>query len=217
MRYATLAAACLLFPWAPGCQAPVKPEGPTRLTLPIVDRDAFIEATLTVLRENDFTPRRVDYREGRIEAGPTTSGQWFEFWRSDSRGGYQALESSLHTIRREVTVEIRPVAASAPAVVRRPGTRSTGAGAATPAPGVDAKAPPPTECTVDVTVEKSRYVAPSRQVTNASGALAIYSERLPTEEGLRGARSVDEQWVPLGRDGLLEKHLLSLIVLPRGT
>jgi hypothetical protein len=48
-------------------------------------------------------------------------------------------------------------------------------------------------------------------VTTASGALAIYNERLPTTEGLRGAASRGEHWVPLGRDVLLEGYLLDRI------
>jgi hypothetical protein len=64
---------------------------------------------------------------------------------------------------------------------------------------------------VSVAVNKSRYAAPDRQVTTASGALAIYNERLPTNEGLRNARSRLSHWVPLGRDALLEADLLDRI------
>ncbi|MCH7873547.1 MAG: hypothetical protein IID33_17760, partial [Planctomycetes bacterium] len=42
-------------------------------------------------------------------------------------------------------------------------------------------------------------------------ALAIYSEQLPTTEGLRAALSATHEWVPLGRDGLLEQALLTRI------
>ena len=60
-----------------------------------------------------------------------------------------------------------------------------------------------------VQVDKSRYSATERQITTASGALAIYSEHIPTTEGLRKAESGGAHWVPLGRDALLESYLLA--------
>ncbi len=64
---------------------------------------------------------------------------------------------------------------------------------------------------VSVRVDKSRLSVPQRQVTTASGALVVYSQRIPTVEGTRAAPR-DEQWVPLGRDGLLEGDLLARFV-----
>src|SRR5262249_13947852 len=89
--------------FALGCEAPPKAEGPTELYVRISNRDAFIDDTLTKLREFDFQPRIAERREGLIVAGPATSGQWFEWWRVDSQGLYQAFESSIHTMRRTVT------------------------------------------------------------------------------------------------------------------
>ena len=153
------------------------------MTLHAADKDVLIDETLTLLRELDFPPDRVDRQAGTIAAGPSTGGQWFEIWRRDVYGGYQILESSMHTIRREVGVTIEPVSGDADS----------------------------DEYRLSVEVKKFRYSAPDRQVTTASGALAIYSERVPTTEGLRNAASRGHSWVPLGRDGLLEKALLSRI------
>jgi len=166
-----------------GCQAPPAPSGPTEMVLHIPDVEAFTDATMTVLREQGLPPERVDRVRGELVSEPTTSGQWFECWRGDSRGGYQAFESSIHTMRRIVTVRFEPV-------------------------GGDAAGD---EYRLTVNVEKERYSAPERQVTTASGALAIYNEKLPTTEGLRGAESRGAHWVPLGRDGLLEEYLLQKI------
>ena len=166
-----------------GCQMPPAPTGPTEVRLRIPDRDAFIDRTLTLLRERDFTPRRVDRDAGVLVTEPTTGQQWFEFWRHDSIGGYQLLESSIHTVRRTVTVNLEPVD------VEDPGD----------------------EFRVRVQVDKERYSAPERQVTTASGALAIYSEHLPTTEGLAAARTAGEHWVALGRDAQLESYLLDKI------
>ncbi|MBU0639369.1 MAG: hypothetical protein KKB50_10940 [Planctomycetes bacterium] len=184
------------------------------MVLHIPDYDAFIDATLTLLRERDFAPRQVDRQRGLIVAGPATSGQWFEFWRVDSQGGYQVLEASLHTIRRTVNINLEPLDGRPeppPSDMARASQPSS-----SPENGAADGALPDTahsqRYNVIVRVDKDRYGAPDRQVTTASGALAIYSERLPTEEGLRGARSESACWVPLGRDPLLEAYLLAKIV-----
>ncbi len=165
-----------------GCQAPGQPTGPTETVLRIPDYEAFFDASLSVLRFYDFPPDRVDRTRGLVVSRPTTSGQWFEWWRVDSPGAYQLAESSLHTLRRIVTVNVEPAAGS---------TESEGT------------------YNVRVQVDKSRYSTPERQITTTSGALAIYSEQVPTVEGLRGPASRGAQWVPLGRDPLLESFLLA--------
>lgn len=176
----TAAFATLLLPLLPGCQAPAAPDAPTEMSLHISDYDAFIDNSLTLLREFDFVPQRVDRTAGEIVTLPTTSGQWFEFWRGDVIGAYQSLESSLHTVRRSVAINLAR----------------------------DAEGPEG-DYRVAVTVAKTRYSAPDRQVTTPSGALAIYSDRLPTTEGLKKSATRGEHWVELGRDGLLEARLLA--------
>lgn len=161
------------------------------MVLHISDREAFMDASLTLLRQYDLPPDRVDRERGLIVTRRATSGQWFEFWRVDSQGAYQAFESSLHTIARIVTVTLDPL---------------TPAGAASETQPATAHAD---RYRLTVRVDKSRYSAPERQVTTASGALAIYSERIPTTEGLRRGESPRAHWVPLGRDTLLEAYLLA--------
>jgi hypothetical protein len=200
----------------PGCQAPVPPSGPTQIVLHVPDYDAFVDASLSVLRRYEFTPDRVDRSHGLIISQPTTSGQWFEWWRVDSLGGYQTLESSLHTTRRIVTVNIQPVSAgedrageSREGGLQEGGLREGGLRAGESREG-EAPAEPPTGGTFRVTVQvnKSRFSAPERQVTTPSGALVLYSAKTPTTEGLAGPQSRGLHWVPLGRDGLLESFFL---------
>lgn len=90
-----------------GCATPAQPAGPTEMLVRVEDRDAFFDNTLTFLRRHDLQPQRVDREAGEIVTVPTTSAQWFEFWRIDSQGGYQMLESSIGTIARVVTIELR--------------------------------------------------------------------------------------------------------------
>lgn len=191
VRYAISTIFCAALSFLVGCEAPLA-AGPTETVLHIVDRDAFIDRALTLLRENDFRPQQVDRVEGLAIAGPSTGGQWFEFWRPDHQGAYQNLEASLHTIRRMAIVRLTPAALSSEAASQP--------GAATIADDGQYR--------VNVTVEKARYSAPERQITTAVGVLGIYSSRLPTEEGVRNARTAGEHWVPLGRDALLEQWFL---------
>lgn len=209
-----------------GCQAPAEPSGPTELVLRIPDYERFVDASLSVLRRYDLPPSRVDRPRGLIVSQPTTSAQWFECWRVDAPGGYQALEASLHTTRRVVTIQIRPLdtpppgfvgalePAEVPDLTEWPETAEETVPAeqtvpAEPLEPADAAGAPRYQ--VQVQVDKLRYSAPERQVTTGSGALAIYSERTPDVEGLRGPRSHRVQWVPLGRDPLLEAFLLQKI------
>ncbi len=183
---------CLLLAFfVAGCHAPPAPDGPTEMVLQIPDREAFLDASLTLLRERDFPPEQVNRADGVVVTGPSTGQQWFEFWRRDSLGGYQLFESSIHTVRRIVTVHVDPADPASPGEAFR----------------------------VSVHVDKERHSAPERQVTTASGALAIYSERLPTTEGLLAAKTAGEHWVPLGRDLPLELYLLDKLagVLPEVT
>lgn len=165
-----------------GCQAPRAADDPTQIMLHVVDRDVFLDRALTTLREHDFQPRELDRERGVAVAGPTTGKQWFEFWRRDVRGAYEQLEASLHTIRREVTLRLE----------------SAGAAQET--------------YKLTVQVDKARFSSPERQVTTASGALGIYSERLPTTEGLRNSHHALDHWIPLGRDLRMESYLLAQIV-----
>jgi hypothetical protein len=185
-----------------GCRTPATPTDSTAIVLHVPDYEAFWDASLSVLRRYDFPPDRVDPARGLIVSDPATSGQWFEWWRVDSQGAYQTLESSLHTMRRIVTVNLEPLDTEGD----RPAEEGAGPLAETPGAG---------RYRLIVRVDKSRYSAPERQITTASGALAIYSERIPTTEGLRGAESRGAHWVPLGRDPLLEAYLLERLVNAR--
>ncbi len=100
-----------------GCQAPAEPSGPTELVLRIPDYERFVDASLSVLRQYDLPPSRVDRPRGLIVSQPTTSAQWFECWRGDTPGGYQSLEASLHTTRRVVTIQIKPLDTPPPGFV----------------------------------------------------------------------------------------------------
>lgn len=156
---------------------------------------------MTVLREHDFAPRQLDRESGLVVAGPSTSGQWFECWRQDTRGGYNFLEANLHTVRNTVTLRLDPA------------TGGEGAATSAPTSGEAAKSEP-TSATyrLSVQVDKERLSALERQVTTTGAALTIFSERAPTEEGFRDKLGATRQWVRKGRNEPLEVYFLQRII-----
>lgn len=172
-----------------GCHAPPQPSGPTEIVVRISDRERFFDDAMTVLREHDFQPRRLERDQGLLVAGPTTAGQWFEVWRGDTRGDYNTAEANLHTVRHTVTLRLDPETGS-----------ELGA-------SVDAE-----RFRLSLRVDKERLSAVERQVTTTGAALTIFSERVPTVEGYRDPLDATRQWVPRGRNGQLESYLLRRVV-----
>ncbi len=202
---------CAAALWLAGCHAPAQPGGPTEIVLRIPDYDRYVDASLSLLRWYDFPPDRVDRTSGLIVTRPTTSGQWFEPWRRDVLGGYQRLESNLHTVRRVVTVRIEPLVATTGAAEAASAGAAGEASTTETAPATQEQPetqPSAGSYRVTVRVDKARLTTPERQVTTASGALVMYSRHVPTTEGTR-ATAREDQWVPVGRDGLLEADLLN--------
>ena len=53
-----------------------------------------------VLAEMHFTVEKADVESGIIRTRPLSAAQFFEFWRSDNVGTFNAAEANLHSIRR---------------------------------------------------------------------------------------------------------------------
>jgi len=106
----SIAICCAVLTTWPGCQQPIQPEGPSATQLTGADFEQLWQTGLEVLRRYNFRPDRQDRRAGVITTHPTTSAQWFEFWRPEVGGDFQAAEANLHTVRRQATVHIRPAA-----------------------------------------------------------------------------------------------------------
>jgi len=68
------------------------------------DFNPLWDASDKVLRELHFQPARRDKRLGVMTTEPMTSAQWFEPWRRELRTRDAAIESSLATLRRTVTI-----------------------------------------------------------------------------------------------------------------
>jgi D-alanyl-D-alanine dipeptidase len=92
--------------------------GCMKYTKPVVSEPEMTEAqrnfqvlwlaTQDVLREYNFVIDRHDRRAGVITTKPLTGMQFFEPWRKDAVTGQALLDSSLKTLHRTVTIQIRP-------------------------------------------------------------------------------------------------------------
>ena len=175
------------------CQRPAVPQGVTEAAVGQDELDPLWDSALSVLRKHGFTPARQDRALGLIETKPTTSAQWFEFWRQDVADAYDLLDASLHTTQRKVTV--RFVRAGGNGAEHR-----TGEG-----------------WSVQVEVDVYRLSRPETQITTASSVLHGFSGSLPTVQGQALASGASkDRWVYLRRDGEMEQRLLHRILAEAG-
>ena len=79
--------------------------GPERICLADVQKAAAMQVAEGVLAKMHFTIEKADAEAGLIRTRPLSGAQFFEFWRTDSVGGFNSTEANLHSIRR--TVELR--------------------------------------------------------------------------------------------------------------
>jgi len=179
----------ILFSSMPACQMPAPPESRTAADLAEPQLDRLWDSALSVLRKHDFQPVRQDRALGVIETLPTTSMQWYEFWRQDVATPYDLLEASLHTTQRKATVRF----------LRGDGD-----------PGSDAAGQP---WTVVVQVDVYRLTREETQITSASSVLHGFTGGLPTARGQESdTRTLQDRWIYERRDGAVEQRLLRRIL-----
>ena len=79
--------------------------GTERICLADVQKAAAMQVAEDVLAKMHFTIEKADAEAGLIRTRPLPGAQFFEFWRTDSVGGFNSTEANLHSIRR--TLELR--------------------------------------------------------------------------------------------------------------
>jgi hypothetical protein len=169
---------------AGGCHQPLAPAGRTAERFLVADEqqfDSLWDACQTVLRRDRFRLDRVDRLAGTITTYPTTSQQFFEFWRHDVDTAHDLARASLTTERRRVTVQVDRAKAN------------------------------PLDCLVCVTVNKERLSAPERQYNNSAAVLRLYASDLPGEGGEPRLTRQNDYWIDEGRDGAMERWILRRI------
>ena len=79
--------------------------GTERICLADVQKAVAMQVAEDVLAKMHFTIEKADADAGLIRTRPLPGAQFFEFWRTDSVGGFNSTEANLHSIRR--TLELR--------------------------------------------------------------------------------------------------------------
>lgn len=93
---------------AAGCATVASGRFSNPMTFTETDAETVEHVARRVLMELRFGIVYPESSEGRVTTDALTGASWFEFWRKDTIGRVQSLESSLHTIRRRATVSISP-------------------------------------------------------------------------------------------------------------
>jgi len=93
---------------AAGCATVASGRFSNPMTFTEADADTVEHVARRVLMELRFDIVYPESSEGRLATDPLTGASWFEFWRHDTVGTMERVESSLHTTRRRATVSISP-------------------------------------------------------------------------------------------------------------
>lgn len=93
---------------AAGCATVASGRFSNPMTFTETDADTVEQVARRVLMELRFDVEYPQSSEGHLATDPLTGASWFEFWRKDTIGAMQRLESSIHTTRRRATVSISP-------------------------------------------------------------------------------------------------------------
>jgi hypothetical protein len=94
--------------WAGGC-ARVKMIQAQPVCIEVVSQDKLMQACEKMLVSMQFQIEKYDEESGVIRTRPLRGKQFFEFWRSDNAGGFNAAESNLQSLQRtaELTFEMQ--------------------------------------------------------------------------------------------------------------
>ena len=98
-----------LFVLVSGCSSPATLPQPTEPAIYQVklSKTQTLHLARKVLLGYHFRIMKEDASAGILRTYPLSGAQFFEFWRRDGRGGFNALETNLHTVRRIVEITLR--------------------------------------------------------------------------------------------------------------
>jgi len=106
VAHPTLFMACALM--LAGCARQQKYETIEQILVPGVTKAEAMQIAEDVLAKMHFTIEKFDTQSGLIRTRPLPGAQFFEFWRSDNLGAFNAAEANLHSIRRTAKINIKP-------------------------------------------------------------------------------------------------------------
>jgi len=215
-----------------GCNSRiVSANNPVAITAEEYDR--IFEATVDVLRLNQFRVDRQDRRFGVITTEPLIAASALEPWYTDNTTPYQTADATLNYQRRIVSVHLEPADREALAAAElaridvRTGQTPT---ALSPDPrAAPDEQPQPVESTaggenyqlrVEVMLEQRQL--PEQQLHTAAMTSVTYYGRSPDVRSTVTERGVERSfWKPVGRDFYYEQRLVrdilnrSTVISPR--
>jgi len=89
-----------------GCAKQQQSKAFDRLCVPDLQKPRAMEISEDVLAGMHFTIAKADCDQGIIVTKPLPGGEFFEFWRDDSVGGFNTTEASIHTLRRTAQLDL---------------------------------------------------------------------------------------------------------------
>ncbi|MFB0553148.1 MAG: hypothetical protein ACETWQ_07520 [Phycisphaerae bacterium] len=152
-----------------------------------VNKLKMMETAEDVLAKMHFTVEKVDAERGFIRTRPLSGAQFFEFWRSDTVGADNWLESNLHSIRRVVELTMSEQEEGPP----QSGNRLC----------------------INCDVQKYRLSLPEHQVSSSARAYQMFSESNSAFQNLRlnPEQKAGMAWIDLGKDRQLAAEILKRI------
>jgi hypothetical protein len=89
-----------------GCARQQQYETVEQLRVPDLDKLEAMQIAEDVLARMCFAVEKVDHESGVIRTRPLSGAQFFEFWRADNVGAFNAAEANLHSVRRAAELNI---------------------------------------------------------------------------------------------------------------
>ena len=157
-----------------------------------VEYSRVFRAAVQILRDQGFTIDREDFRYGVITTRPVGAPTIVEPWRPGNRTTAQAIDSTLNDQRRRVAVTMKPDA-PVPDGAGQGGNRSD-------------------KYTVRVDVQIERLQLPARHLTQSTAGRRVFRTLWSNPGELKGRGIAKKYWEPIGRDVVLERHLLAAII-----
>ncbi|MHC4636720.1 MAG: hypothetical protein ACYTBP_01085 [Planctomycetota bacterium] len=89
-----------------GCGKQEQKQAVERICVPGGNKTAVVLAAENVLREMRFDLAKSDIGAGYLRTRPLQGAQFFEFWRSDNKGEFNAAEANIQSIRRTAELKV---------------------------------------------------------------------------------------------------------------
>ena len=101
-----LIAAAVALALSAGCAETKQFKAVEQICVTNAEKTAAMQTGQDVLRQMNFVIDKTDAAEGVIRSKPLQGANFFELWRSDNVGAFNAAEANLHTIRRTAELKI---------------------------------------------------------------------------------------------------------------